>query len=510
MGVLLVVVLALAGISAALSLLLHPGPLTYYGTHTRAYQLLAGAALAIAARRWIARPPGAAAGSARLAAAAALLSAAALAALVLLANRIHEARDYPGLAGIAVTCASVALIAALDLMGDHPLRRVAGAGLPAAIGRLSYSLYLWHWPTIVFLPLVARRHGLPSLASTPALIAAMTVLALSSYRLWEQPLRFGVLSRRVVVAGLAASAALAALSIAVLQPPSGFESRALASVKDMATPGTCPYFGRDWPAPADSRACVRRRGSGLTIALVGDSHAHQWQPALDLLAARHDLTVIRATRGGCPANDVTVDRADDLGLNGSGAECTAWRHRVYADLVARYDPDVVFVATRGHVSAVLDGARRIAPFTPAHRRRWSAAWDWTLRTLGAGGASVVVSRILPTLPQRVPACLASAGRPSRACDFPVGVDRRVGAYNAIVDRLVRRGPRIAIFDPTPIGCPGGTCRAMSGDVVVHRDDNHLSATFVRARAAQFATRLARSLATLGRRAPAGAHALSMR
>jgi hypothetical protein len=110
----------------------------------------------------------------------------------------------------------------------------------------------------------------------------------------------------------------------------------------------------------------------------------------------------------------------------------------------------------------------------------------------------------------VPACLASAGRPSHTCDFRVGVDRRVGAYNAIVDRLVRRGPRIAIFDPTPIGCPGRTCRAMSGDVVVHRDDNHLSATFVRSRAAQFAASLARSLARLGRRAPAGARALARR
>ena len=226
--------------------------------------------------------------------------------------------------------------------------------------------------------------------------------------------------------------------------------------------------------------------------------------ALERLAERHDLTLVRATRGGCPANDVTVDRGPDpLGFTGTGEQCTAWRHRVYPDLIARHDPDVVFVATRSHVSAVRAGGRRVAPFTSEHRRRWSAAWDWTLRTLGAGGARVVVSEILPTLPERVPACLAAAGEPTRACDFPADADRRVDAYNAIVRRLTERAPRLAVFDPTRIGCPRGTCRALAGDIVVHRDDNHLSAAFVRSRSERFGDAMAHAGADLepGRRAP---------
>ena len=99
-------VLVLAAISAALSVLLEPGPLTYYGTHTRAYQLLAGAALAIAALRMASRPEGPAAGagaSARLRNAGVATSAAAFAALLVLTHEIPNAREYPGLAGIAVT-----------------------------------------------------------------------------------------------------------------------------------------------------------------------------------------------------------------------------------------------------------------------------------------------------------------------------------------------------------------------------------------------------------------------
>ena len=501
-GVVLGAVLVLTAVSAALSVLLEDGPLTYYGTHTRAYQLLAGAALALAARRWITGGPGTEQGSAALRAAGALLAVAACAALAALAHAIPGARGYPGFAGLGVTAASVALIAALDLMGRHPLQRLAGARPAAAIGRLSYSLYLWHWPTIVFLPLLADRHDLPLLGSRPALIAAMTILAVISYRLWEQPIRFRLWrrapSRRIVLAGVATSVLLGMSTVPFLRPPSGFEAKALASVLDLAKPGRCPYFARDWPEPADSRACVQREGRGPTIAVVGDSHAQQWQPALLALAERHDLTVIRATRAGCAANRVTADREPDArDVHGSAEECAAWRRHVYPDLVARFHPDVVFVATRSHVSALRHDGRRIEPFTSEHRRSWSAAWSWTLRTLGAGGARVVVSEILPTLPQRVPACLAAAGRPTSACDFRATVDRRVDTYNAIVRGLVRRGGDVTIFDPTPIGCPHGLCRAMDGDTIVHRDDNHLSAAYVRSRAPQFSAALRRARVRLG-------------
>jgi len=109
-----------------------------------------------------------------------------------------------------------------------------------------------------------------------------------------------------------------------------------------------------------------------------------------------------------------------------------------------------------------------------------------------------VSRILPTLPQRVPACLAAAGRPTERCDFPVSADREVHPYNAIIDRLRERAARVAVFDPTPIGCPGRICPALAGDIVVHRDDNHLSAAYVRSRADEFGAALRRAGGTPAR------------
>ena len=242
-----------------LSVLLPAGPLTYYGTHTLAYQLLAGAALAIAARRWMTRAIGAPDGGAALRASGAVLSVAAFGALALLAHEIPDAQEYPA-CGPSASRGRASSSSPRWISGSHPLRRLAGARLPAAVGRLSYSLYLWHWPTIVFLPLVAARVDAPLLGERPVLVAAMTILAPVSYRLWEQPIRFrawpALPSRRVVVAGLATSAALGLATLVVLQPPRGFEGRALAAVRtspSRVTARTSGATGRRRPTAV--RAC---------------------------------------------------------------------------------------------------------------------------------------------------------------------------------------------------------------------------------------------------------------
>ena len=69
----------------------------------------------------------------------------------------------------------------------------------------------------------------------------------------------------------------------------------------------------------------------------------------------------------------------------------------------------------------------------------------------------------------------------RVLGFSVDVDEDVGDYNAIVRRLPGRHERVSVLDPLPIACPDGQCRALDGDIVVHRDSNHLSARFVRTR-----------------------------
>jgi peptidoglycan/LPS O-acetylase OafA/YrhL len=487
-GVLLAIVVALGGASAWWSVAKAGTPLTYYGTHARAYQLLAGASLALAARMaagrgWRRRLPAVA-----RTALGPLLVVGATAGLVALAHTIPDAGHYPGVPGLWVTLASLALIAGLDLAGGGLHRRAFGAWVPAAIGRWSYSLYLWHWPVIVFAPVLARRWDDPWVDRTTTKVAAMLALAGASYLLLERPVRFRLLPKArpwpVAAVGVACSAVVALVAYQVLTIPRS-QQDPLAAVADQAKANGCPYSTPEWPDPADAVPCLYRDGNGPTIALVGDSHAQQWQPALEVLADRIDARVIRVTQGGCPPNDVLTINPDANGRRTPDTRCSEWRHRVFPQVAERYDPDIVFVATRSHVKAMSTDVGTLTPSRPGYLERWTASWDWTIDTLGSRGATVVVSEILPTMPESVPACLLEHGMSTKRCNFAVAGDRKVGRFNTAIDSLADTHRNVVVVDPSTIPCPDGRCPAVMDGTIVHRDDNHLSATFVREHADAF-------------------------
>ena len=209
-----------------------------------------------------------------------------------------------------------------------------------------------------------------------------------------------------------------------------------------------------------------------------------------------DARLIRATRGGCPANDITVFIRNEAGRNETDTDCTEWRHRVYREVVDRYDPDVVFVATRSHVRGITTDDGDVLPGEPGHAEAWAAGWAPTLELLGSGGATVAVSTIVPTLAERVPACLIDHGPDTTRCDFPVAADVDGARANEVITALGQGTAgdpgAVVVVDPTPLACPDGVCPALIDDVIVHRDDNHLSATFVAARANEFGALLAAS------------------
>jgi peptidoglycan/LPS O-acetylase OafA/YrhL len=492
-------VAVLAGASAVASVVLTPSNAAYYGTHTRAYQLLSGALVALVLVR-----AGGAAERLRRVLTPPVATAVAGAGLVLLgacAVRIHGAGGYPGWPALVVTGATVLVLVALECGAPGPAHRLLGANAPAAVGRVSYSLYLWHWPVLVFAPLLATRWHHPWLGGRPAMFAAMGAFAMASYLLVERPIRFRVVpkapSGAVIACGLALSS-LVAVAIAPQLLPSGSDEHiALAAVRDLARPEPCPYFAADWHDPATAVPCTWRTGGKYTVALVGDSHAQMWQPALDRIAEKYDLTIVRVTRGGCPANDVTVYHLDDGGAKVPDHECTAWRAAMYPRLIADFHPDLVLVSTRSHVLGIQDHGSFLLPTDPRYLPLWTDAYVRSLRVLASGGARVLVSAILPSLPERVPACLAAHGLKTHLCDWPVTVDKRVGPFNDVIRGLPAQVPGVAAIDPTPLACPGGTCTAVIDGIVVHRDDNHLSATYVATLADRFEALLRGGGATLG-------------
>jgi hypothetical protein len=262
---------------------------------------------------------------------------------------------------------------------------------------------------------------------------------------------------------------------------------ALAARHDLAPTGPCPYAGADWGPGAEAEPCVYRRGGPTTIAVVGDSHAQMWQPAVDRIAAAHDLTVIVATRRGCPVNDLTLRSFHDDGTPFTDYPCTTWRRRVYERLVERYDPAVIYAGTRSHDWSLLDGAdgATVAPDDDDHLGVWTEAWDPALDLLTAGTGQVVVAETIPQMPFNVPACLAEHGPDGDDCAMPAGDDAEVRPYNEAVLAAVRGREDVTVVDPTAIVCPDGTCPPRLGGEIVRRDDDHLTARFAAAAAPAF-------------------------
>jgi peptidoglycan/LPS O-acetylase OafA/YrhL len=185
--VLLLGVLGAAAAASALwmAILYTPGrdpSRAYYGTDTRAQALLIGALLAVV----MVRLPTL---TRRLARLTPVLGVAGLAALAALFATVsgQGARLYQG-GFVVVALASVAAVAAVALPGATGPANRALAWWPAvAIGRVSYGLYLWHWPIFVYM--TPDRIGLTGAELGAARIAVTLVVATVSFVVVEQPIR---------------------------------------------------------------------------------------------------------------------------------------------------------------------------------------------------------------------------------------------------------------------------------------------------------------------------------
>jgi peptidoglycan/LPS O-acetylase OafA/YrhL len=267
LGPLLVGTLVAAALSAIdMALLYHPGhdpSRAYFGTDSRAQELLVGAALGIGlARGRDARLPR------RVVHTAGLLGLAALVTATILLPDSSPWTYRGGLLLVAAASAS-AVTAASQPSGG--LARAALATRPlAAIGRLSYGLYLWHWPLYVVLS-PARTHvaGIRLLALR---LAVTALVAVASYQLVELPVRRGGLRRRGLARPITAGAAASVASLLVLATLGAQSAGAVTAGAGTGRDAALGDPGRPVGVSVDvQRQAAPRAGVGFSVYLVGDS-----------------------------------------------------------------------------------------------------------------------------------------------------------------------------------------------------------------------------------------------
>jgi hypothetical protein len=189
----------------------------YYGTDARVQGLLLGAAAATFVQT---RPVGR---SAKRGTVSDGLAVAGAAVLVLMVARVDDGDRwmYRGGFALAAVASLLLVLGVWEQRPGSPVQRVLSAAPLPAIGRISYGLYLWHWPTYVFL--TSERTGLAGNTLLAVRVAVTFAVAILSYQLVERPVRAGVLGarrHRVVGAGVGVAGVLLAVVVATV-PPSG-------------------------------------------------------------------------------------------------------------------------------------------------------------------------------------------------------------------------------------------------------------------------------------------------
>jgi peptidoglycan/LPS O-acetylase OafA/YrhL len=438
----------------------------YYSTFARVHELLIGALLALLLRRR--------AGAASSPWSTTALAGGAAAAIVVAFAFASDvgAGYYDG--GSVLFCLLVAaLIAGVERRGPNPVREVFSLGPVRYVGRISYALYLWHWPVIVWA--TPTRIGLDGLALNLFRLALMVALAAASTHLLEEPIRRGRVGRSLTPRRLAW--VLPAVSVAMLAMTFGLTRGGRSPASAAVTAAATHRGGAARPPPARSRVAESRSGPTLhdaVVAVFGDSVPEELRPWLRAAALRAGASrLVDAAIPGCGVVSMTqTDAAGNVVSWQPTCDAIAADER---DVMARQKPDAVIWFSGTENEPMLVGGTPYPPGSPEHRRALRRAMIAAHQRLTVDGAHLYLVEVPPHAPP--PGGCASADA-NPQCSVNATFNSTVPYVNAQLRWLARRFDDTSLISLDGVICPGGApCPATIDGVAVRPDGTHYSDTF---------------------------------
>lgn len=491
-------VVAAASLMVSLSWTQTMPPWAFFSLPTRAWELAAGGLVALTAAHWRSLPP----------VCAALVGWGGLALILATSTQLGTATPYPGSAALLPVMGTALVIGAGCAIPDLGVGRLLSKPVMRGIGRLSYSWYLWHWPVLLLAPALFG-HGL-GLAGRLAMMVMSLGLAILTLHLVENPARFAAALRGsswrslavgATATGVAVCAGLVLLAVRpvptgsgpaavpvaaigparVAAPPLTPEQQVQAAVAASADRGAVPSnlsppLGNITKPEAFVNGCVLSWmavalpdctsgdiNSATKVALIGDSHAGMWQPALETAAQQSHWRLDTFAKVTCPPMKLPI-LSPYLGREFT--ECQQWR----ADVLAR-------VAKERPALIVLDMVRRYgADFGfVSYDQTWLDGLIRLVSQLRGTGARVLVLGPVPDPHTTVPTCLSAHMDDASACapDRPIAVNDKGIAAEAAAVRA--GGGQYARLDQ--YFCTDRRCPVIIGNTLVFRDDNHITAEY---------------------------------
>ena len=436
----------------------------YFGTDTRAHTILVGALLAIVLRR----PPSIMDAAPR---AIRTLGAISLTMLGVSFVAVSDSGQWFYQGGSIAFAIAVACVIADSVNGT---RSTANALLDRAplryLGQISYGLYLWHWPMIVWL--TPDRLGTDGLTLDTIRIIATFGCALVSYHLLEQPIRHR--SPAPIPALRTVSVAMTLAALAIFAGTAGSTTNPLDREADFEIAEAAPSTSTTSeppPSTADPATAPPATGTAVTttsepapiesVALVGDSVAGSLAPAMSDAFTSAGFTFLDAHVHGCGvASGLTVTETGERFPWSD--ECVERVPVVHDQLIREHDPDlVIWHSTWETADRLLDEA--FLEFgTPEHDTALADEIETVFERLTAGGAEIVILVAPPNAPN-----------PFIAEPDPTDMLHLADQLEIAANRF----DDLSLLDLNPIVCPGGPpCPEIIDGLTLRPDGGHYSDT----------------------------------
>jgi peptidoglycan/LPS O-acetylase OafA/YrhL len=431
----------------------------------RAWELSIGAGLALVAPQ-----------VARLRLPTRLVRAVGLGLVITAITQYSDATHWPGTAALMPVLGTAIVIAA-GMSGDegHTLT----PWVMQALGRYSYSIYLWHWPVLLLANLA--KSGV--LSHWPQAVAVMVLVALPlaivSYHVVENPLRRSLTRRADRDSILTGIALIAASAVALIPFEVAVDVRLDAGRAAPVAAKLSPAVATDF-VPSNLEPSLRRahdfhgarRGtcyghydcasgdlkSATVIVLYGDSHAGHWGAAFSAMAEHNGWRLEVISRGGCASYDHPAPRRE--------LHCERFRVSAQKRIAELHPALVVF-------------SNQSVTFFGADRAGWEAGITSAIERLPAGTATAVLAET-PVARAPVPACLALHLNHTSACEPKQPNVARMAFNRALMRVFARSGG--AFIDVNQWICDRDRCPVIQGNVLVYRDPNHITGQFASAHA----------------------------
>ena len=394
----------------------------YYGTDTRAQALLVGSALgAVASSRDWRVVPADLASTRRGRFFGAVVGLAGAGALLWFWHNSsgQDAFLYEG-GFLLVALAAGAVVTSITSWRTSVLARMLSLAPVTYIGRISYGLYLYHWP--LFLAIDHARSGLSGTTLLAVRLSATFAAAVVSFHFVEQPIRRGSLARSWKGLPLAAGGAIATTAVVVLAtiPP------AFAAVPPGLLNGSAGLSRSEHDALSRAHAFTSQP---IRFVLFGDSVAFTLAVGLSWESEPHyGVEVHNASTLGCDFDPVPSVLG---GVQYVSWHCENWQTS-WAQTIASYRPQVVGLLMGRFELAdhFYDGSWRHLgqPYWDAHLL---SELDRAVKILSAGGARVVIF----TFPYIDPPLEQPNGDP-----YPENVPSRVDSWNVLLRQVAASNP----------------------------------------------------------------------